>query len=114
MAGQGSRVFLTAHWRKQIHAPMTDPAPQNCATCRLHTTSSRPKVVGEAMDTIVEFEDTDEVVFHCLAPVGPHAGREVGTVPITCTSYAAPPPPNTADMDRLMARFAARATRQEE
>ena len=58
---------------------------KSCANCRLHRAEKQPKVVGEAFDTIVEFAEEDETVYHCTV-----TGKRIGTEPVLCDSYAAP------------------------
>lgn len=94
-----------------LAAPLS--ATTTCPLCRHHSTSRRPKVVGEALDTIVEFADEDETVYHCRASSGPHSGREVGTVPVSCAAFE-PARALNSELDTLMARFAARSSRPQE
>lgn len=62
---------------------------ETCKTCRYHSLSKRPKVVGEAgYDGYVEFADEDEDVYACRKPGGPFNGSEF-TEPIHCSAYEA-------------------------
>ena len=100
----------------------TDPPPakQTCHECRYHSKTSRPSVVERAlegiMDTIVEFKDEDETVYHCRAPApSPYAGREVGPVPLHCDSFdrgSRAPDGLQARVDAMMARVVARAKQE--
>lgn len=58
---------------------------KSCANCRLHRAERRPKVVGEMFDTVVEFADEDETVYHCTV-----TNRLIGTTPIVCDRYEEP------------------------
>lgn len=75
---------------------------KSCANCRLHRAEKRPKVLGEAFDTLVEFADEDETVYHCMK-----SGRVIGTEPIFCDSYEEPREIK-AKLDEWEARFLAR------
>lgn len=79
---------------------------KNCATCRFHSTVNRPKVIGEAWEEIVEFDDETEVVYYCKHPKVKH--EEIGTTPICCSDFQPPEIKNTSEVDALLARFEAR------
>jgi hypothetical protein len=76
-------------------------AEDSCAKCRHHRKETREVVVREVFDTVVE---TDDAVFYlCVAPKGPHAGKEVGFVPVLCSSFE---PSRVLDTSALDARIA--------
>lgn len=75
---------------------------KSCANCRRHRSEKQPKVVGEAFDTLVEFEDEDETVYHCTVN-----NKRVGTLPILCEHYEEPRV-ITSQLDAWEARFMAR------
>lgn len=87
---------------------------EDCSTCRHHSKTERAKVVGEAMDDIVEFSDDNETVYHCRSTQGPYAHREVGPVPVRCSAYCAPQPLDLEHLDALMARLGNRTKREDE
>lgn len=75
---------------------------KSCANCRLHRAEKQPKVISEAFDTLVEFEDEDETVYHCTL-----TNKRIGTSPILCDSYEEPRA-LTSQLDEWEARFLAR------
>ena len=79
--------------------------PENCSTCKYHSATKRPKVISGVYDTLVEFADDDETVFHCKHPDGPHAGKEVGTVPVHCDAFAAGTTGVDSALDAAMKRW---------
>lgn len=86
--------------------PMT--TMKDCANCKHHATMKRPKVVdGTGFDDQIEFSDEDETVYVCRAIAGPYAGgQEVGTLPISCTSWTAAVHAGAdrlAELDRMIA-----------
>lgn len=82
---------------------------KSCANCRRHRAEKQPKVIGEAFDTLVEFADEDETVYHCTV-----TNKRVGTLPIFCEHYEEPPV-IASQLDDWEARFMARqGTRSEE
>jgi hypothetical protein len=73
---------------------------KDCSSCKHHATTKRPQVVdATGFDDQIEFSDADETIFVCRAVIGPHAGgQEIGTLPITCSSWV---PAVKAGADRL-------------
>lgn len=69
----------------------TGISTRSCENCRHHSTRMAPKPhkdADEFMDgTFVVMEDSDQKVYSCKAPEGPHAGTEIGPVPTTCDSW---------------------------
>lgn len=80
---------------------------KSCANCRLHRAERRPKVVGEMFDTVVEFADEDETVYHCTV-----TNRLIGTEPIVCDRYEEPQAIKT-QLDEWEARFQARQSKRD-
>ena len=76
---------------------------KSCANCRRHRVEKQPKVLGEAFDTLVEFSDEYESVYHCTL-----TGKRIGLEPIWCDDYEAPPAKATEQLDDLEKRFLAR------
>jgi len=79
---------------------------RDCAGCRHHSKSQRLKVVdATGFDDQIEFADEYETVYSCLAKEGPFAGRQVGTVPVSCPSFEAPQggADRLAELDRMIA-----------
>ena len=119
---------------------------QTCHQCRHHSKTRRPRLVPHAleslMDTLVEFDDADEVVYFCRAPssgsrfttsgpgvvsdatgalTSPYAGKEVGPVPVHCDAFqgvaagavAGAGAGTSASLDAALARAAERAAERE-
>lgn len=88
---------------------------QNCKSCKHHSTYKRPKVIdATGFGDQMMFDDKDEVVYVCKAPNGPRASTEVGLDPVHCPSWAETrklSDEDRAQMDRWMARFAERTTK---
>jgi len=108
---------------QQTESQQTE-SQQTCHQCRHHSKAQKPSVVTHAletiMDTLVEFADEDAIVYHCRAAKGPHAGKEVGPVPVQardCGSFEAGrvrPDESRAKLDALMARAQNRTRRSDE
>lgn len=91
----------------------TDSPANNCANCRHHRAELHPKVLDAAFDTVVAFADKDEKVYFCTSPTGPQAGLKVGAVPVLCEAWQEPRA-LSSELDRLMARAAERARKEED
>lgn len=81
---------------------------RDCKDCKHHSTLRRPKVVdGTGFDDQIEFSDDDETVYVCRAESGPYAGgKEVGTIPVSCSSWTAwtkAGADRLAELDRMIA-----------
>lgn len=79
---------------------------KDCTTCRHHSKTTRPKVVdATGFDDQIEFADENETLYSCRAPQGPFAGREVGTVAVSCPSFEQPQSgaARLAELDRMIA-----------
>lgn len=98
---------------------MTHLSTKTCVECRHHSTFKRPRVIdATGFDDQLMFEDADkdETVYFCRAHVGPHADKEVGTVPITCSSWEGEKDRSARleELDRRIAEFEARSAREKE
>jgi len=93
-------------------SPTSSPA-NTCANCRHHRAELHPKVLDAAFDTVVAFADKDEKVYFCTSLTGPQAGQKVGAVPVLCEAWQEPRV-LSSELDRLMARAAERARKEEE
>ena len=90
--------------------PALAPLANGCDSCRHHSKEKRPNVLGAAEsitgdDSLVE-TDGEIIVFSCRAKApAPHAGKTVGTVPVTCVAYEPGKKVPAAQLDALMGRF---------
>jgi hypothetical protein len=87
---------------------MTMTTTKDCRDCKHHSASQRPRVVDQTgFDDQIEFSDEDETVYVCQASEGPYAnGKEVGTIPVSCSSWAARTNAGAdrlAELDRMIA-----------
>ncbi len=110
-----------------VYRPNT-PIPilaKTCADCRFVKTDRRPKIMdATGFGDQLMFEDGDETVYSCEAFVKDtgqriceHAGKVIGTTPITCEAWAKPQrrsgdvdggDARLAELDRLIAAREAR------
>jgi hypothetical protein len=69
-------------------------------------------------DDQIMFEDADkdETVYFCRAPEGQHAGKEIGTTPITCASWEGANRKNSRleELDKKIAEYEARSVQEKE
>ncbi len=64
----------------------------DCNNCRHHQKQPRAKPTGWQSGAHFELADENQTVYRCGAPEGPaapHAGKEVGLLPIFCESHEA-------------------------
>lgn len=89
---------------------LPDQTVRNCANCRHHATEQRWDVLGDAplYDTIIETADEDVRIYHCRAPAGPYARKEVGREPVHCPSWSEPVRSGSKEVDEAFARAEAR------
>lgn len=90
---------------------------ETCMTCKHVGTHGRPKIMSETgFGDQLMFEDSDETVYTCHATGAcEHSGKEIGTVPITCSSWALSSKHDPvkiarlAELDRKIAAFETRS-----
>jgi len=116
----------------------TTKTTKTCADCRYAGTFKRPRIAeATGFDDQLMFEDADqdETVYMCRAEKprrsedglssttvlygescepAPHAGKEIGLVPVTCVAWAAVVPTPRNRLDELDAMIAARNARVKE
>ena len=85
---------------------------RNCENCRHHSVSVVPIPAEDAAEGADDgmLIAHDARVYFCRVPEGPRAGQRIGTAPVTCDAHEPPRPP-PADLDVLMARYAARTAK---
>lgn len=95
-------------------------ASGDCSNCRYVATNTRPKIMEETgFDDQLMFDDIDEAIYTCRAfadqiALCEHAGKEIGLVPITCSTWAVPAQKSkNAEADRLIAMFEERMKKKE-
>ncbi len=97
-------------------APAPPVALQTCADCRYASTHRRPRIMeATGFGDLLQFADADETVYTCRAlGVSEHGGKEIGLVPIVCSTWATTPKAGLArmsELDRKIAEFEKRVAK---